>query len=703
MKLQTKLLAGFAAVSGITLVAAGIGYWQTKKLSAALYEVGTVRLPASRALANLFEAKTSLDASKRELMRASTLVRIAADLSGTAADKVPPLPPGLAIDPREVEGPMDWRAVLSEELHRQERSWSRAEEGWRHYAGLPKTPAEAEKWQAFSTSWTAWRASYAKVMALLQQASQTGKLEPLLAAHQENQAHLFALARDSRNQLTDLVALNERIAEETKEASIASRHDAEVMQRFMLTSAIVSVAAALGAGIVLAQMILRGLRPMADAFSRIAAGDRQVQVPRTSGDEIGAMAEAMNGMVASLGATEAARKQAADGLAELADRLELALKTSQLGVWRRNLRTDTSQWDARMFELFGLPPAAAGPDRATILAMIVPEDRTGAAAYWSQIAQPGTSYQFRLRITRADGRRRHLEIHGRAQEMPGQPVEWLIGVVSDITDIVDASTESARLRERLAQAKKLETLGAQAASVAHDFNNLLTSIKGFIDLAALSLDAKHETSGLLREAQVGAARARTLVQRLLRQARNAGEVPPEPTDPGRLARESLALAAGGFPRQLTHEISVADGLPTIMADAASLQRVLINLCTNAAHAIGNRAGRIRVVVAPVELAAGVTGNPGCPAGHYVSVAVSDDGCGMDAAVLQHIFEPYYTTKSAGEGTGLGLAIASDIVAEHHGGLTVSSEPNVGTTFTIYLPVAQPAAVVGAKAAPATAA
>ncbi|RXK54844.1 HAMP domain-containing protein [Oleiharenicola lentus] len=684
MKLQTKLLAGFAVVSGITLLAAGIGYWQTRKLSAALYEVGTVRLPGSRALAALFEAKTALDASKRELMRGQTLLRIEHEL---AAGRAPDSPASLGprTDPEAPDEPMDWREVLAEEIRRQERSWERADKAWREYSVLPKTPVEAEQWQAFTVTWADWRTSYEKVMRLLAQAAATGERVHLAAAHEENQQHLFTLSRDSRTLLLALVDLNEQIAAETKEASIASRHDAAMMQRFMLVSAGISVAAAFGAGLLLCRMISQSLRPMVEAFTRIAAGDRDIRVPVLSRDEIGAMAGAMNGMVTSLSATESARKHASDRLSETADRLELALQTSRLGVWRRNLRTDESEWDRRMFDLFGLPPAAAGPDRPTILGMIAPEDRSAAAAYWSQIPKSDVAYHFRLRIIRADGQRRHLEINARVQDVPGEPGVWLIGVVADITDIVEAAAESARLRERLAQAKNMEALGARAASVAHDFNNLLTSIKGFIDLAALSLEEKHESADLLRRAQAGARSARDLVQRLLRQARNAGDVPHVVLDPVCVAQEALALAAAGLPVHISHRLKVTGALPTIRGDAGSLQRVLLNLCTNAAHAIGSKPGLVQVTLSLETLAADLAGQPGCKAGRYVCVAISDDGCGMDAATMQRIFEAYYTTKPAGQGTGLGLAIVSDIIAEHQGGLTVESRPGAGSTFRVYLP------------------
>ncbi|MEN9403562.1 MAG: hypothetical protein RL091_2265, partial [Verrucomicrobiota bacterium] len=515
MRLQSKLIVGFALVTSITLLASGIGYWQTRKLSSALYEVGVVRLSSSQALDRIFEAKTSLDASKRELMRATTLRRIAEEMKAAGAPALAPLPPNaVVVDDNTKDGPQNWGEILTEELRRQQNSWQRAQKGWEEYAALPKTPAEAALWRAASAAWSDWRASYERVMALLVRARDSGDLSQLLAAHNENQDRLFDLSRESRNNLTKLVDLNEQIAAEVKQSSIASQHDAEVMQRFMLGAIGLSVLAACGGGIFISRKICDSLRPMADAFTRIVRGDLEIRVPVTSRDEIGDMATAMNGMVESLRHTESARKLATDSLAETADRLELALKTSRLGVWRRNLRTGAAEWDARMFELFGLPPGPAGPDRPAVLALIAPEDLDAVSAYWSQTPQPGKTYQYRFGVIRPDGRRRQFEAYGRVQEMPGHPPEWAIGVVGDITEIVEATAESARLRERLATAKGMEALGAQAARVAHDFNNLLTSISGHIDLATLSLPAQHEATDLLKEARVGARSARDLVLRL---------------------------------------------------------------------------------------------------------------------------------------------------------------------------------------------
>jgi signal transduction histidine kinase/HAMP domain-containing protein len=692
MNLQSKLLAGFAAVALVTLVASGVGFWQTRKLSSALYEVGVVRLSSIQALDRIFEAKTALDASKRELMRVTNLLHFAEELSASGQ---PPAAPMQAADTEagdlSDDGPLSWGEVLTEELRRQGNSWKRAEQGWREYAALPKTTAEAATWGRFTDTWTAWRSSYEKVMAELALARDTREAAHLFAASEENQQRLFTLSRESRNILHELVDLNRQIAAEVKADSIASRQDAEVMQHFMLAAAALSVAFALGGGILLSRRICNGLRPMTDAFARIVGGDLQLRVPVTSADEIGEMASAMNVMVESLRTTEAARKQATESLAETADRLELALRTSQLGVWRRNLLTGAAEWDDRMFELFGLPSSPSGPDREAVLAMITPEDREGVAAYWSRQPQPGQTYHYRFGLIRADGQRRQLEAHGRVQKMSGQTPEWAVGVVGDITEIVEATAESARLRERLVAAKGLEALGAQAARVAHDFNNLLTGISGQIDLATLQLPAQHEATDLLKEARAGARSARDLVLRLMRKARNADENKLEPVDLARVSRETLSLVSAGFPHPITINLQAASNLPLVFADINSMQRVLLNLCTNAAQAIGAKAGgQLDLIIEPQELTKEMPGVPGCPAGRYLCLTVKDNGCGMDAATQPHIFEPYFTTKAPGEGTGLGLAIVSDIMSEHKGGLTFESQVGVGTTFRLYFPLIEPA-------------
>jgi len=781
MNLRMKLVSGFFAVAAITLIVSAIGYWQTQKLASALYEVGVIRLPSIQALDTIFEAKTALDASKRELTRPSSF---------------------LGIDP----------SVLAQELKRQQQAWSRAEKAWKLYEPLPRTSEEQAKWKLFVPAWNAWRTSYERVMTLLSEGRRTGDTALLLAAHQENDERLFDSARTSRVLLTDLIAINERIAADAKRDSISSERDTRGVRMIMIVAAFASVAGAIGCGLFMSRLIGRPIAQMSHAFSRIAGGDLETRVPVGARDEVGRMAEAMNGMMESLRTSElrfravfentfdaigvsndgrmvivnralltlfgyartedvvgrpvldliapsdhsvvvdrrrrrqlgenlspmmeltglrrngttftmevraatfmlngephivavhrdiTERQRSAAQLADSAGRLELALRTSNLGVWRRHLITHEAQWDVRMFAIFGLPPAASPPTREQLLALIVPEDRASAWKVWTAPPASDRTYEHRFRITRPDGQVRHLEVHGMIHETPGKAAEWAIGVTGDITEIVDAAAESTHLREQLVQAQKMETLGMLSAGIAHDFNNLLTGINGFIELAAVNLPPAHESVELLRQARQGTTSARDLVRRILNFSRQSRTSQRSPLKLNEVVRDTAPLISAALPTHLTVALDLAPDLPAVLADPGQIQQVLMNLCTNGAHAIGPQRGTLRLGLRPHTFSATPPPPPGCRAGDYVCLSVIDTGSGMDATTVKRIFEPFFTTKKPGEGTGLGLAIVTDIMAAHDGGLEVQSVLGRGTTFSLYFPCAHETPTVAATTSRST--
>jgi PAS domain S-box-containing protein len=384
-----------------------------------------------------------------------------------------------------------------------------------------------------------------------------------------------------------------------------------------------------------------------------------------------------------------ARRQAEAALAAAAERLAVALRASQAGVWRHNVQTRAVEWDARVFEIFGLPAAPAAPELDLILACVVAEDQERVRRSWR--VRPGCpgAYEIRFRVLRRDGKVRHLELHGSVQLDALARPEWIVGVASDITAIVDAAAESERLRAQLHHAQKMETLGTLAAGVAHDFNNLLTGINGFVELASASLGPGHEAAELLKQARRGALNARDLVRRILTFSRSSPQNRRAVLDVGELVRDTAPLLAAALPAHVSLVLAIGDEKAPVLADSGQLQQVLMNLCVNAAHAIGARAGRIEIQVQTCLLGAGATLAlpPGCTAGRHVRLAVRDNGAGMDAATRARLFEPFFTTKPAGEGTGLGLTIVRDIVAAHEGGLEVESELGRGTTFFVFLPLA----------------
>lgn len=253
MTLRAKLIGCFCVVTVITCITSAIGYWQTRKLATALYEVGVVRLPSIQALDTLFEAKTALDASKRELLREAILFENSgAEAAGMWAA---------------------WGGVIEEEQRRQAQAWARAEKAWKEYEPLPQTPEETAKWREFAGAWHTWRTSYEKVITLLAEARATGDRTKLAAARAENDANLYEPARASRQRLAELVRLNGQSAAAAQRRSVDSQGDVRLIGWVMLGAAVASLAAAVGGGFFMSRQIGRPLGRMADAFSRIARAD----------------------------------------------------------------------------------------------------------------------------------------------------------------------------------------------------------------------------------------------------------------------------------------------------------------------------------------------------------------------------------------------------------------------------------------------
>ncbi len=374
-------------------------------------------------------------------------------------------------------------------------------------------------------------------------------------------------------------------------------------------------------------------------------------------------------------------------LGESAERLQLALKASNLGVWRYNLQTGQTEWDERMFVIFGVDRTTPILSHEEFFSRVVPEDREAVQQAWDLMLAGGKSYHVRFRVTLGNGEIRNISAQAMVSfDSLGRP-EWVVGVDDDNTDIVQAIAESERLREQLVQAQKMETLGTLAAGIAHDFNNLLTGINGFVEMAATSLPANHEAADMLVQARRGALNARDLVRRILTFSGRANDSKRVPVNLGEVLREAAPLLTAALPPQVSLELDPMVDLPLVLADAGQVQQILMNLCTNGAHAIGSKPGRIRISARLREFLSKdkIPAFPGCRPGHYVGLAISDTGCGMDAVTVARIFEPFFTTKKTGEGTGLGLSIVHRIMTAHDGGISVRSVVGEGTTFTLYFP------------------
>jgi two-component system cell cycle sensor histidine kinase/response regulator CckA len=256
----------------------------------------------------------------------------------------------------------------------------------------------------------------------------------------------------------------------------------------------------------------------------------------------------------------------------------------------------------------------------------------------------------------------------------------------DISDRKAAEEERQKLEAQLRQAQKLEAIGTLAGGIAHDFNNILSVIFGNVELARLGDDDPLKRRKRLDLVLIGAQRAKELVQQILAFSRKT-EHQKQPVQGSLILKEVVKMLRSTLPttieiRQQIHSDSVIIGDPT------QIHQVIMNLCTNAYHAMQETGGILALCLDEVDLQEGESFPIPIPPGRYLKLDVSDTGCGMDAQVKEKIFEPYFTTKKQSEGTGLGLAVVHGIVKSHHGHITVYSEPANGTSMHVYLPLAE---------------
>ena len=293
------------------------------------------------------------------------------------------------------------------------------------------------------------------------------------------------------------------------------------------------------------------------------------------------------------------------------------------------------------------------------------------------IEERGEAKAFEAQFFRKDKTVAWVAINVRAVRDEGGKLAYLEGILQDIT-------ERKAMESRLFQSQKIEAVGTLAGGIAHDFNNILAAIIGYTEIAKGKLQQR-ELHPYLDQVLKAGDRAKNLVAQILAFSRKADKE-IKPVDVGSLITEALRLLRATIPSTIEIRQGISPGVGEVLADPIQLHQVIMNLCTNAAHAMREKGGEIEVDLRQAEIKEEMLPlyldlKPGL----YVKLSVSDTGTGIAPDIIGKIFDPFFTTKKRGEGTGLGLSVVYGIVKECGGSVTVQSEFGKGSTFSVYLP------------------
>ncbi len=291
----------------------------------------------------------------------------------------------------------------------------------------------------------------------------------------------------------------------------------------------------------------------------------------------------------------------------------------------------------------------------------------------------GQTVEFDISIIQADGTPRDLS-NIYVPHIKDQTVDGFFALVLD-------TTEQKQIAEQLRQSQKMEAIGTLSGGIAHDFNNLLTPILGYAQLAKMNLEPYSNEVECLKNIEKSATRAKGLVEKILLISKSS-LAHTETVQLKNLAEEVLTILRASIPKNINIRQEIDFDLPHIAADPSQIYQVILNLCTNAAQSMQIDGGDLWVRLNHVKHHHFAQNHEQQKEDEFICLSVQDNGCGMTAATLGRIYEPFFTTREKGarRGTGLGLSIVSSVIKQHKGHLEVESSVGAGTIFRVYFPV-----------------
>jgi len=372
--------------------------------------------------------------------------------------------------------------------------------------------------------------------------------------------------------------------------------------------------------------------------------------------------------------TEADRKKTEACLRESEKKYRSLLETTSEGFWLINSDLKTVEVNQSLCEMLGYRQEEM--IGKTPFDFVDDDNRKIFIEQTSKISDT-THRTYKITLKKKNGQNLHTIFNAITLRDESDKVKASFAFITNITHEVE-------LEKQLLHARKMESIGTLAGGIAHEFNNILSIIIPNAELAIDNVPDRSLAKECLNEIRSASLRAMEVVQQILGFARRS-IAKREPVRISPIIKDSLKLIRASISATISISQEISCEFDTVLADPTQISQVVMNLCSNAAHAMREHGGALKVTLKNIELEkqdAVSELEPGC----YVALTVSDTGHGIPPEIIGRIFDPYFTAKELGEGTGMGLSLVHGIVKSCHGIITVNSEPEKGTVFEMLLPV-----------------
>lgn len=458
-------------------------------------------------------------------------------------------------------------------------------------------------------------------------------------------------------------------------------------------------------------VITNPLKKMAHTIEEISGGDLSKRVTFSSKDEVGNLAQSFNLMVENLEAYSSKlqelnntleskvverteklqqevneRKQAQEALKKSEEKYRRLVDNSLVGIYIT--QDHVVKFCNRKFaEIFGYhgPGEVLGKHMEELVTKESWE-RLNMEDNLKNVSEPKAKVtiprRYELNGILRKGTIFQIEVFVSPITFQDRPA--LEGILMDITGRKQTEEERQKLEDQLRQAQKMESLGTMAGGIAHDFNNILSAIIGYTELTLKIVPEKSKAKSNLKRVLAASDRATELIKHILTFSRKS-EKERKPIWLNKAVDEVLKLMRSTLPTTIEIRQHIPQMANPVLANKAEIHQVVINLCTNAGHAMRKKGGVLQIDLKEINVEHGTLGRVHLEPGRYQQLTISDTGHGMTPEIMERIFEPYFTTKKA-KGTGMGLSVVHGIVKSYGGNITVYSEPGIGTTFHIFLPI-----------------